>query len=110
MVAKAASTILGSAEKGVKESTLGIRFPRMPVDYKIVLERRLVLTRARGVLTNEEIVGHARRLKLEADFDPTFRQFADLRDVEVSPVTTDAGPWHHEPVLAGCEAGLLCAG
>jgi hypothetical protein len=61
----------------------------MPAEYLILTERRLVLSRGHGLLLNEDILGHARRLKVDPLFHPDFRQFVDFGGLDPSPVTTD---------------------
>jgi len=56
----------------------------------VLVERRLVLSRGHGVINNEDLISHARRLKQEPGFSPDFRQFADLEDVQPSEMTNDA--------------------
>ena len=67
----------------------------MPASYSIDSSRALILSRAWGILTDEDVREHYRLLLSDAAFDPAFRQLADVRDVtrvEVSPTTVrDAG-------------------
>jgi hypothetical protein len=80
----------------------------MPIEYKLLVERRLVLSRGHGVLTNDDILGHARALKNEQGFSPDFQQFADFSGVEPLQVTPDAvhairgnlNPFHPDAVRA----------
>lgn len=53
----------------------------MPATYEIDLPRRLVLSRAWGVFTEQDLLGHFTRLGADPAFQPTFSQLADLRDV-----------------------------
>jgi hypothetical protein len=53
----------------------------MPGMYTVDPERRLVLSRGWGVVTGEELLGHARTLAADPRFESSFRQLADLRDV-----------------------------
>jgi hypothetical protein len=50
----------------------------MPVTYKIDKERRLVSSKAYGVVTREEILDHQRSLAADPDFSPTFSHIADF--------------------------------
>lgn len=59
----------------------------MPQEYRIDKAQRAVFSRAWGVLTNEDIVGHHERLSADPDFDPSFVQVADFRDVTEVRVT-----------------------
>ena len=53
----------------------------MPASYKIDKERRLVMTSGTGVLTKEDIQGHMDRLLADPEFDPTFSQLVDFREI-----------------------------
>jgi len=60
----------------------------VPASYKIDKERGLVMTIGAGVLTREDIQGHMDRLSADPDFDPSFSQLADFREiteVEIEP-------------------------
>jgi hypothetical protein len=59
----------------------------MPAEYTIDVARGIVFTRAFGVITDDEIRAHARELKRDPRFRPTFRQFADFSAVTVVEVT-----------------------
>ncbi len=61
----------------------------MPISYDIDLNRRLVLTRAWGVLTDAEILEHKSRLTRDPAFCPTMGQLSDVRDIERLAVTTE---------------------
>ena len=58
----------------------------MPATYEIDVARRLVLTRAWGVFTEQDLLGHFTSLGADPDFRSTFSQLADLRDVERAEV------------------------
>jgi hypothetical protein len=53
----------------------------VPTNYKIRPELNLVLTRAHGVLTEEESWLHYEKLKNDPAFRPSFGQLCDLTDV-----------------------------
>jgi hypothetical protein len=53
----------------------------VPSSYKIDTGRRLVITRIWGAATDEDIHEHARRLRADPLFDPTYRQLADMSDI-----------------------------
>jgi hypothetical protein len=53
----------------------------MPMSYSIVPEQRLVLCRAWGVLSNEDLHEHYRNIAADPQFRPEYRQFGDLRAV-----------------------------
>ncbi len=54
----------------------------MPASYRIDVARRLVLTRAWGVFTAQDLYDHYNSLAADPAFDPSFPQLVDLREVE----------------------------
>src|SRR5688572_19219801 len=54
----------------------------MPESYRIDAEHQLVIGRAWGIVTGDDIHRHYDRLRADPDFSPEYRQLADLRDVE----------------------------
>jgi hypothetical protein len=54
----------------------------MPASYRIDVARRLVLTRAWGVCTAQDLFDHYTALGADPAFDPSFVQLVDLREVE----------------------------
>jgi hypothetical protein len=54
----------------------------MPASFRIDVARRLVLTRAWGVFTAQDLYDHYNTLAADPAFDPSFPQLVDLRDVE----------------------------
>ena len=72
----------------------------MPFRYEIDRARRLVLSTATGTVTDEDLHTHMRRLAADPNFDPTYRQLVDLRDVSNVDVTSgglralgSSNPW-----------------
>jgi hypothetical protein len=59
----------------------------MPASYRIDHERRLVLSRAWGVFTPQDLFDHFARLATDPAFHPTYSQLVDLRDVERTELT-----------------------
>ena len=60
----------------------------MPISYRILPEKNLVMTRAHGVLREDELLAHKRTLLADPEFRPGMRELSDVRDVEkldVSP-------------------------
>jgi len=57
------------------------------MNYRIDPERRLVVTRAWGVLSTRELADVMTRLLLDPRFDPAYRSLGDLR--EVTSITVD---------------------
>lgn len=53
----------------------------MPIDYTIDRERKLVHTRAWGILTAEEFLAYQDRLRDNPDFRPDFDQLAEFTEV-----------------------------
>jgi hypothetical protein len=64
----------------------------VPESYTIDPGLRLVISRAWGLFTNEELITHYQRLRTDPAFDPSFRQLVDLRAVQaldMAPVTLE---------------------
>ena len=53
----------------------------MPGSYLIDVPHRLVFSRGWGILTDDDVVSHARTLREDSRFDPGFRQIFDFRDL-----------------------------
>ena len=53
----------------------------MPFSYQLDPSRHMVLSRAWGVLIDEDIEAHYARLAADPGFDPSFRQLCNLMDV-----------------------------
>jgi hypothetical protein len=62
----------------------------MPGSYLIDVPRRTVFTRGWGVLTDEEIIAHARALRADPRFEPRFSQIIDFSDLEEIKATATA--------------------
>lgn len=62
----------------------------MPVEYRIDPERKLVITRGRGVVTDDDLLGHQRDLLADPDFDGSFGQLARYDEIERFDVSADA--------------------
>jgi hypothetical protein len=60
----------------------------MPISYRIDAERRLVVTTAHGVLTDEDILNLKNRLAADADFQAGMRELSDVRSVTDLQVTS----------------------
>ncbi len=61
----------------------------MPADYTIDNAHRVVFSRAWGVLTDDDLLEHQRRLKADPAFDPSFNQLFDFRAVTESRLTSE---------------------
>ena len=61
----------------------------MPVSYSIDPDRRLVISRVWGTVTNDDVHEHDRRLHADPQFDPTYRQLADMSGVALNMVSSD---------------------
>jgi hypothetical protein len=61
----------------------------MPATYRIDPAHRVVWSHGWGVVTNEELAAHSRRLRDDPRFKPDFRQLQDLSDVDTMQVTVD---------------------
>ena len=62
----------------------------MPCSYWIDARRRMVFSRAWGVLADHEIIGHANVLKTDPRFDPAYRQVGDFMTVTAILLTSAA--------------------
>lgn len=56
----------------------------MPAKYQIDVERKLVISQAWGVVTDDDVREHNRALRADPLFDPTYRQL-----IEMSGITKD---------------------
>ena len=61
----------------------------MPASYLIDQERGVVFSRGWGVLTDEEILAHAKVLRADTRLTPGLRQVADFRHVTKLGVTSE---------------------
>ena len=61
----------------------------MPASYTIDKTRRLVLSTAAGPFNDGDAMAHMLSLTSDPDFDPTFRQLYDLREVTSSELSGD---------------------
>jgi hypothetical protein len=59
----------------------------MPISYRIDKARRLVLCVGTGVLTDADAVSNHRLVAADSDFDPTYDELLDFREVETMVVT-----------------------
>ena len=70
----------------------------MPASYQIDKSLGLIITKGQGVLTGQDIRTHRQRLLDDSNFDPSYNQIIDLRDVvkfavaaaEMSGIATDS--------------------
>lgn len=53
----------------------------MPAEYLIDIERRLVISRAWGALTDDDVCEHYQALRADPLFDPTYRQLVDMTGI-----------------------------
>lgn len=60
----------------------------MPFAYQIDIARRLVISRARGTLTDQDLLSHAAALARDLRFRPDMRQLADFREVTKIEIAT----------------------
>ena len=81
----------------------------MPFDYRIDVARRLVISRAWGVLTTPDLLGHAATLGKDPRFRPDMRQLVDFCDVTKLEITTDTVRQMValNPFLAGSRRALV---
>jgi hypothetical protein len=62
----------------------------MPATYSIDIERKLVISRAWGPITDDDVREHARILRADPLFDPTYRQLVDMTGITEDLVHTNA--------------------
>jgi len=60
----------------------------VPADYRIDRQRRVVLSRAWGVLCDDDLLGRQERLRDDPDFRPDLNEVFDFRAVTRVEVTT----------------------
>ena len=60
----------------------------MPATYSIDVERKLVVSRAWGAMTDDDVREHGRLLRADPLFDPTFRQLVDMCGITEDLVDT----------------------
>jgi len=75
----------------------------MPISFLLDAPRGIVFSRGWGVLTDAEILAHARALKGDPRFDPAWRQIVDFReltDIRVTSrgvnLTAEINPFHRD--------------
>ena len=61
----------------------------MPLDYRIDLSRRLIVTTVKGILSRYELLNHQVRVLRDPEFDPTFSQLHDVRGADLAGVYED---------------------
>lgn len=59
----------------------GDRDDALPATYLIDLERKLVISHAWGVVTDDDVREHNRMLRTDPLFDPTYRQLVDMNGI-----------------------------
>ncbi|MFL5544798.1 MAG: hypothetical protein ACJ792_08825 [Gemmatimonadaceae bacterium] len=74
----------------------------MPISYDIDGKQRLVISRLSGVVTNDEVYNHNKRLRTDPQFDPNYRQLIDLTGItevriDTSTVTASAQDQYFTP-------------
>jgi len=61
----------------------------MPFDFTIDAANGIVISKASGVVTYAEVLGHMDRLRHHPEFRPTFNQFLDLHEVTDIAISAD---------------------
>ena len=54
----------------------------MPAEYTIDKARRMVFSKAYGIINDQEVYAHQDKLRDDPDFDPDFWQLIDSTNVE----------------------------
>ena len=60
----------------------------MPASYEIDPQRRLIISRLWGAVTDVEVYDHNKFLRADPRFDPTYQQLTDLSGITEIAVTT----------------------
>jgi hypothetical protein len=81
--------LLGCRHGGRSLAAIEVSGSVVPASYKIDKVRGVVLSHYSGHLTDDDILGHQRRLIADPEFDPTFRQLLDMREVEELAATAE---------------------
>lgn len=61
----------------------------MPINYRIDSEQKIVWTKASGVLTDQELLEHKRRLAQDPNFKSGMRELSDVSEIEKLEVTPE---------------------
>jgi hypothetical protein len=61
----------------------------MPADYRIDVSIRRVFSAGAGHLSHEDLTGHMNRLARDPQFDPSFSQLLDFREVKTTDLNAD---------------------
>jgi hypothetical protein len=61
----------------------------LPATYSIDVERKLVISRAWGAITDDDVREHARLLRADPLFDPTYSQLLDMTGITKDLVHTN---------------------
>jgi hypothetical protein len=61
----------------------------LPATYLIDVERKLVISHAWGAITDDDVREHARMLRSDPLFDPTYRQLVDMSGITEDLVDTN---------------------
>jgi hypothetical protein len=61
----------------------------MPEQHQIDMARRIVVSHAWGVFSTADLLAHYQGVAADPDFDPTFSQLVDLREVTTFSVDSD---------------------
>jgi hypothetical protein len=61
----------------------------LPATYSIDVERKLVISRAWGAITDDDVREHARLLRADPLFDPTYSQLLDMTGITKDLVNTN---------------------
>ena len=61
----------------------------MPATYEIDTERKLVLSRIWGAPSDDEILAHGERLRVDPDFRADFRQLLDMTELKEIRISSE---------------------
>jgi len=83
----------------------------MPVDYKVVADKRLVIVRYYGHLILDEIIAARQKGASDPDFDPAYNVIDDISNVDSSDINYEMIQRVSAQSVAKkrCASGIDCA-
>ncbi len=83
----------------------------MPGSYKLDTVRKIVFSRAWGVVVDSDLIAHPNALRADPRFAPDYRQIADFRDVTNYKLTSEGirDQVHLNPFSAESRRAIIVA-
>lgn len=82
----------------------------VPISYHVFVDARLVLCRASGDLTDEDVIDNQKSFVVDAGFDPSFTQLIDLTRVTNAKLTAELGDKLEYAFDPGVRRSMLAEG